>query len=211
MMHSTTALMTLLLLLTAPRVLAQSAELSIVGNLLPGACNTVLEGGGVVDLGTTLAEKLSPSEETALGSVRLPMTVTCLVPVRFAFMGIDNTGDSASVATRYGLGLSPDGERIGGAVISFKDPATDGAPVHYTRSEDGGQQWEPSGNAGSTWLGKVSINGFSTASGVVTGPDPMASLKVDLEIRTYIQPTNALTVDDNVPIQGSATIDLIYL
>lgn len=211
MKRSTHALMTLALLLAAPRASAQSAELTIVGNLLPGACTTVLEGGGVVDLGTTLMEKLSPTEETSLGSVRVPMTVSCQVPVRFAFMGVDNTGDSASVATRYGLGLSPDGEKIGGAVISFKDPDTAGTPVHYTRSEDGGQQWEPSGNEGSTWLGKVSINGFSAASGVVTGPDPLASLQVDLEIRTYIQPTNALTIDDNVPIHGSATIDLIYL
>ncbi|WP_315387725.1 DUF1120 domain-containing protein [uncultured Stenotrophomonas sp.] len=211
MKRSTHALMTLALLLAAPRASAQSAELTIVGNLLPGACTTVLEGGGVVDLGTTLMEKLSTTEETSLGSVRVPMTVSCQVPVRFAFMGIDNTGDSASVATRYGLGLSPDGEKIGGAVISFKDPDTAGTPVHYTRSEDGGQQWEPSGNEGSTWLGKVSINGFSAASGVVTGPDPLASLQVDLEIRTYIQPTNALTIDDNVPIHGSATIDLIYL
>ncbi|WP_070207972.1 MULTISPECIES: DUF1120 domain-containing protein [Stenotrophomonas] len=211
MMKFTTALMTLGLYAAATPVLAQSAELTIVGNLLPGACTTVLAGGGVVDLGTTLAEKLDPTEETSLGSVRVAMTVTCLVPVRFAFMGIDNTGDSASVATRYGLGLSPDAEKIGGAVISFKDPSSDGSPVHYTRSEDGGQQWEPSGNEGSTWLGKVSINGFSTAPGVVTGPDPIASLQVDLEVRTYVQPTNALTIDDNVPIHGSATVDLIYL
>lgn len=57
----------------------------------------------------------------------------------------------------------------------------------------------------------MSINGFSTAPGVVTGPDPIASLQVDLEVRTYVQPTNALTIDDNVPIHGSATVDLIYL
>jgi hypothetical protein len=211
MMTFTNALMTFGLFAAAPTVLAQSAELSIIGNLLPGACSTVLEGGGVVDLGTTLLEKLNTNEETSLGTALVPMTVTCQIPVRFAFMGIDNTGDSASVGTRYGLGLSPDGERIGGAVISFKDPSSDGSPVHYTRSEDGGQQWEPSGNAGSTWLGKQSINGFSTASGATTGPDPMASLQVNLEVRTYIQPTNELTIDDNVPIHGSATVDLIYL
>lgn len=145
MMKFTTALMTLGLYAAATPVLAQSAELTIVGNLLPGACTTVLAGGGVVDLGTTLAEKLDPTEETSLGSVRVAMTVTCLVPVRFAFMGIDNTGDSASVATRYGLGLSPDAEKIGGAVISFKDPSSDGSPVHYTRSEDGGSNGSPAG------------------------------------------------------------------
>lgn len=211
MMKFATALITLGLLAAAPPVLAQSAELTIIGNLLPGACNTVLEGGGVVDLGTTLLEKLNPNEETSLGSAMVPMNVTCQIPVRFAFMGIDNTGDSASSATRYGLGLSPDGERIGGAVISFKEPSSDGSPVHYTRSEDGGQQWEPSGNAGSTWLGKQSINGFSTASGATTGPDPLSSLQVILKVRTYIQPANELTIDDNVPINGSATVDLIYL
>jgi type 1 fimbria pilin len=195
----------------APRVCAQSLDLSIIGTILPGACTVELGGGGVIDLGTVLAEKLDPDEETSLGSVLVPMTVACQVPVRFAFMGLDNTGDTASVATRYGLGLSPDGEKIGGAVIRFKDPTSNGVPVHYTRSEDGGQQWEASSNAGTTWLGKASINGFSTTAGSVDGPDPMESLQTELEVRTYIQPTSALTIEGNVPINGRATIDLIYL
>lgn len=198
-------------LAVAPQVCAQSVDLSIIGNILPGACTATLGGGGVIDLGTVLAEKLDPVEETSLGSVRVPLTVVCQAPVRFAFMGIDNTGDSASVATRYGLGLSPAGEKIGGVVISFKEPTVNGVPLYYTRSEDGGQAWESSGNDGPTWLGKVSINGFSTSPGVLTGPDLIASLQTDLEVRTYIQPTSALTVEGNVPINGSATIDLIYL
>lgn len=211
MMTLSRTLIALAFVVAAPRVYAQSTDLSIIGNILPGACAAELGGDGIVDLGTVLAEKLSATDETALAAVQVPLTVTCQVPVRFAFMGIDNTGDSASVATRYGLGLSPEGEKIGGAVISFKDPTADGAPVHYTRSEDGGQQWEPSGNEGVTWLGKVSINGFSTTAGALTGPDPISSLQVNLLVRTYIQPTNALTIAGDVPINGSATIDLIYL
>lgn len=198
-------------LAVTPQVSAQSVDLSIIGNILPGACTATLGGGGVIDLGTVLAEKLDPVEETSLGSVRVPMTVVCQVPVRFAFKGIDNTGDSASAATRYGLGLSPAGEKIGGAVISFKEPTADGIPLHYTRSEDGGQTWEVSSNEGFTWLGKASINGFSITPGEMTGPAPIASLQTDLEVRTYIQPTSALTLEGDVPINGSATIDLIYL
>ncbi len=195
----------------APRVCAQSLDLSIVGTILPGACSAELGGGGVIDLGTVLAEKLDPVEETSLAPVLVPLTVTCQVPVLFAFKGADNTGDSASVVTRYGLGLTADGEKIGGAVIRFRDPTSDGAPVYYTRSEDGGQEWEVSGNTGTTWLGKASINGFAATEGSVGGPDHLSSLQTQLEIRTYIQPTSALTIDGNVPINGRVTIDLIYL
>lgn len=190
---------------------AQSAELSITGRIPPSACSATLSNDGVVDLGAIRAQSLKRSEETLIREVVVPMQVACSSPIRFAFLGVDNTGDSATVASRYGLGFSPAGEKLGSYVISFEDPSMDGAPGYYTRSSDGGSRWDPSDNTGDTGLGKAMMSGFSSARGVFHGPEPVKFLQVGLRVRIYIAPIDTLTVTGDVILRGSTTIEMTYL
>jgi len=210
-MNIAKSLLALALLAAASGASAQSADVAITGKIFPAACTTELGNGGTIELGDILAEKLNASSETFWGATVVPMTVTCQSAVRFAFIGIDNADGTASEASRYGLGLSPSGEKIGGYVISYRDPLGDRAPVHYTRSPDLGLEWETSGNDNLTWLGKNSFTGFSAASGVVSGPDPFKSLQVNLEVKTYLQGRDELTIEGDVPVNGSMTVDFLYL
>lgn len=95
----------------APTASAQSADVSMAGRILPGACVVQLGGGGVADLGDIRADSLNADVTTLLESVTLPMTVACDSEVRFAFQGVDNNNESSAVPYRYGLGMTSGDER----------------------------------------------------------------------------------------------------
>lgn len=195
---------------TAFEARAQSVELTLTGRIPPAVCSITLANGGVVDLGTMRLQSLNLTEETLVGDAEVPMSVTCDAPMRFAFMGTDNTSNSAPIPARYGLGLTPAGEKIGGAVVSFEDASADGHPAYYTRSDDHGSRWDAAHNGGPRLLEKSAISAFSTTAGTYDGPDPIQSLQVKLRVKTYIAPVDTLTIEGEVLIKGSATIEMSY-
>lgn len=75
---------------------------------------------------------------TELDPVDLTVSVSCDSAVRFALQGVDNTGDSAYTAFRYGLGRTADDEKIGSATIGLKGISIDSANGFATTSYDGG-------------------------------------------------------------------------
>lgn len=194
----------------APTAFAQSADLSITGNIFPGAC-TVSVGGGIADLGDIRAETLNADAATLLAPVTLPMNVDCESEVRFALQGVDNTAESSTQSDRYGLGMTAQDEKIGNANMLVADVTADGVPAHGTFSHDEGLTWNESHSGGHFTLAMPDMLGFAKEESVDTGPAAIKNLQGSLKVIAQIEPTDSLTIDEDVLINGSATINLTYL
>lgn len=194
----------------APNAFAQSTDLSITGRILPGACNVTLDGGGIADFGDISTRDLNEDAVTDLEPVHLAMNVTCESETRFAFQGVDNSGDSSITPDRYGLGLTPAEEKIGSANLRLIDTTLDGYKGYATSSTNNGESWSSSNDVPGT-IGMNLLRGFNAESGTFTGPKAVETLQSTLEVLATIAPTNDLTFSGDVPINGSVTINLIYL
>lgn len=212
-MKFATALLGLAMAAAAQDSFAQeSADLSITGTIFPGSCTFELGNGGVADLGSINTAQLSADAYTDLTPVDLTATIACESAVRYALRGTDNTTDTSAYAGRYGLGLTPDNEKIGGAQIELVDVLADGVPGYGTQSDDGGQSWTVAQNGGiNNVIGMADLRGYAKESGVTAGPAPTEMMVGTLRISARIQPVNELTISDDVPIDGKVSLDLIYL
>lgn len=210
-MNITKTLLALALVATAPAAFAQSADLSVAGNLYPGTCTVDLGNAGVADFGDIRADSLNATDPTTLDPVTLPLTIACDGQVRFAFQGVDNASSSSTQSDRYGIGLTAADEKIGSANLFVADITADGVPGFGTRSDDNGVTWGNSNPGGNYTLAMTDLVGFAKADGVGTGPAAIETLQGSLKVIAQIQPTDALTIDEDVLINGSATVNLTYL
>jgi len=190
---------------------AQSADLSVKGTITPAACMIQLGNNGEVDHGNIASDALSPGEPTPLPTKHVPLAIRCDGATRFAIAFSDNRSGTAwgSGPSIFGLGEAA-GNKIGSYRLQF-DPDSftgDGETIaSYQQSTDNGETWL-SGNAlpvqPDTWVG------FSNdaANG---GPAPFRHVSGPLRVSTVIAPTDALPATDEVPLDGSTTLELKYL
>ncbi len=194
----------------APTAFAQSADLSVTGRIFPGACVVELGNGGNADLGDIRLDSLQSDIHTVLDDVDLPMSVSCESAVRFAFQGVDNNPDTSINESQYGLGLTLADEKIGSARVGLVDVTIDGEQGRARTSEDGGATWTIALVPGYANIGENHLLGFNTGL-VEAAPTAIENLQGTLKVKATIAPTSALTVTDDVQINGSATINLVYL
>lgn len=204
-------LLALALVAAAPRASAQSTDVSITGRIFPGSCDIQLGSGGVADLGLINAAQLNAAVPTDLEPVMLTLAVACESPMRFALEGIDNRNESSAYTRMYGLGLTPESERIGGAELMLGNVTADAAPAYGTASSDSGASWDASSGASLSDLQPNQLRGFAKEQGVTTGPAATTSLQGNLYVGTRIQPLEAIRLTDEVSISGSVTLNVIYL
>jgi type 1 fimbria pilin len=194
----------------APSAFAQSADLSINGRIFPGACVVDLGNGGVAELGSIRLESLQADMTTVLDDVDLNMNIACQSAVRFALEGVDNSHDSSISPSQYGLGVTAADEKIGSARLGFVDVTADGEAAQSMTSDDGGDTWVVNLFPETATIGKGSMLGFRVGTGG-QGPMPIKDLQGTVKVRATIAPTSELTVTEDVPVQGNATINLTYL
>jgi type 1 fimbria pilin len=194
-----------------PNALAQSADLTIIGTILPGACNITLGSNGVADYGDLRSSSLSQTGSTELEAKELSVTVSCDSAVRFAMQGVDNTGDSSFVTGRYGLGRTDDDERIGSAKIGLTAVNVDDANGFATTTYNQGETWSESAVPNPAPIPRDGMIGFATTQGVTTGPAAVKSMRGTLVVQAFIAPTDGMTLTSEVPIRGNATINVMYL
>jgi len=197
---------TALLLLFTPVVFASSnTDLSVSGTITPSACAPLISDGGMVDFGKMSAKSLNADQHTSLPNQSMHVSVRCEGPTFFTLNTIDNrAGTSANHDRWHGLGMTPNDEKIGGASFHLYTPVADGVAVRMINSEDGGVTWGPANELNHLWLTTIAKSGEET---------PIAAQEFDAEIRlyTHVAPSERLTLLDEVPIDGHATIQLKYL
>ena len=190
----------------APQAFAASTtDLSVRGSITPSACAPLISGGGVVDFGKMSVNSLNADQHTALPNQSMQLSVRCEAPTFFTLNTIDNrSGSSANHDRWHGLGMTPNDEKLGGSAFHLYNSVADGAAVRVIVSDDGGVSWEPANELNHLWL---------TAFARINQLDPIAVQDFDAEIRlfTHIAPADNLTLVDEVPVDGHATVQLKYL
>ena len=114
------------------------------------------------------------------------------------------TGSSAINPAHHGLGIINDDQKLGSVALGLFDPVADSQPVQAILSRDGGATWYPS-----SYLGHAGLTSFATPSDPYT-PIALQELSARLRAFTMIVPATDLTLLDEVPIDGQATLQLKY-
>lgn len=211
-----TVFATSLLIGTAPHVFAVSAvDLTVKGLITPVACTPSLSNNGLVDYGKISRQDLSADKRTQLRDQTLDFSLQCDGPARFALLMRDNRDGSAIVNSEiyYGLNHDNSGNKIGLYSLNF-DPAStvvDGwSQVFRTDSTTGGLAWSSS-NSRSIPIGARSYLGFTDTAGSNAGPIAIQTLTSRVTIETVIAPMSELDLSVDVQLDGSATLDVVYL
>ncbi|SDR42345.1 Protein of unknown function [Pseudomonas grimontii] len=205
MSKSLTLLSTALLLnMFSPVQAASSIDLAVKGLITPSACAPTLSGAGVVDHGKISAKDLKPDNPTSLPKHFLRMNVSCEAPTLFGLRGIDNRA-SSGLTSNYGLGFVNGDKKLGWFYLYLNNPMMDGLPARSIVSYDNGSTWQPEDN-----LEPLALFAMSDLSDTNT-PIAARELAVELEVASGIFATNGMDLSQEVPIDGSATIEVKYL
>ncbi|WP_395609039.1 DUF1120 domain-containing protein [Pseudomonas sp. B22129] len=206
-MKTLNALFTTLLLTGAgSAIAASSVDLTVRGLITPSACEPTLSGGGNVEIGKISAKDLKADEMTRLAEQTLQLAVTCDAATLMAIEPKDNRAGSASEVddSAFGLGLVNSSEKLGFFQMIVQSPVGDGTELGPIVSRDGGLTW--------TRLIFLINNGITSVANTTTiAPVPVQSLVTDLIIAPFIAPASSLTLTEEVPIDGSATLTVKYL
>lgn len=191
-------------------------DLTLRAHFAPTACQPTLSDQGVVDYGTLYAKDLSATHETPLPTRTVRLSVTCDAPARFGLRMKDNRDGSATGGTdetAYGLDLDASNNKIGRFYLTV-DPAEFSADslstLYRTDSTSNGAAWSSS-TARQIPMAANSLMGFTDKTGVTTGPLAIQVLTGTMRIKTYLAPIQSLDLRDVVRINGSGTLEIIYL
>ncbi|MGX5796834.1 DUF1120 domain-containing protein [Pseudomonas sp. E2-15] len=187
---------------------ASSIDLTVQGLITPSACAPNLSSGGIIDHGKVAAKDLKLDNWTLLSKHSLQLEITCDAPTLLGLQGIDNQGNSHDPLNSYGLGLV-DGKKLGNYVLVFVNPTADGAPISVLESRDNGLTWREN-FPGDIWPASY-LASFGDRSTGNWAPTPVQHLTSELRVETLIAPTAGMNLTNEVPINGSATLEVKYL
>ena len=204
--HLKPLIATLLLAGSASAFAASSVDLTVTGLITPSACEPTLSNGGTVDYGKISAKDLKPDQATSLPWQSVQLTVTCDAATLMALESKDNRGGSSygGNTTEFGLGLINSSEKLGDMELRIVSPVADGVAARGIGSIDGGLTWF-------TDYYLANNNLISVADASTVAPMPVQLFTSELSIRPRIAPTNQLTLNNEVAIDGSVTVTVRYL
>ncbi|MBO0491813.1 DUF1120 domain-containing protein [Pseudomonas sp. Marseille-Q1929] len=196
----------LLLAACAPGAFAASnADLSVSGSITPSSCEPTLSNGGVIDHGKMTAKDLQPAKPTLLDPAEMRFEVHCEGETFFTLTTVDNrAGTSAINPALHGLGTTAEDEKLGSVAFTLFDPVADNNPVNVISSRNGGGNWSVS-----PYLGHEALTSFAAIGGPNT-PIALKDLSARFRAFTIIVKSTDLTLLDEVPIDGQATLQLKY-
>lgn len=199
------AIMLLLAACTPGAFAASTTDLSVSGIITPASCTPNLSNGGVVDHGKLTAKDLHLDAPTSLQTGEMSLQVNCEGATFFTLTTVDNrAGSSAINPAHHGLGIINDDQKLGSVAFGVFDPVADNVPVQAIQSRDGGATWRPS-----SYLGHAALTSFAATNAPAT-PIALQDLSARLRAFTIIVPATDLTLLDEVPIDGQATLQLKY-
>lgn len=198
-----------------PAIAASSVDLSVKGSITPSACSPTLSKGGVVEHGKISVSDLNPQPHlnTLLPTATLELTVSCAAATLVAIKSRDNRAGSSAepdnFTKNFGLGFVDGDKKVGWYILKMGNALADGGVRSLIESADGNtwlnadpadQVWQPG------WWRSV-----AAASGGAELPVPVQNMTVDIRVETTILALMQLPVGQEIPIDGSATLDIVYL
>ncbi|WP_164861060.1 DUF1120 domain-containing protein [Pantoea dispersa] len=215
-------------LAASANVMAESVDLVVKGTIAPIACKANLAGGGVIDYGVISPESLKADAFTNLPQKLTNLTVTCDSPAKIA-IGVTNnrvgsilgrpelqewsyptTGAKLfNYATFPALGLGmANGKPIGAWGARFNDGLADGAAAAIIGTTNKGATWGLDGYMYAD-TARNTLKTLAKTGEVV----PMAAkvFSYDIMVEAYINKTTDLDLTKPIALDGSATLELVYL
>lgn len=197
--------------------LASTTDITVTGVIRPGACTPSLSGGGVFDFGVITPDQLARFGQTQFRSPAQQLNVQCDAPTRFALRAVDNRAGSASWAPgspiAFGLGQHK-GNLIGAyfiQTVASSYVADGSSSVRRLVTSDSGATWQPDGNSAFSHIYNGAagrFHGFAVGADV---PTAIRHLSTDLQIDMRLNSLVALSVADDIPIDGASTLEVTYL
>lgn len=192
-----------------------TVALALQASVVPAACRLQLGNDGLVDFGVIEAGQLSASNTSTLRR-SLSAAVTCDGPTRFALRAMDNRQPAtvshvqgAERSTLFGAGK----KASDGLAWSLQFEGTilgDGQVLQPLYSTQGGGGWEPT--AKTTFFHVDNrLLGFASSDRTTVGPALIRQLDAMLMVELYVAPLRQLDLRDETPIDGAATLELVYL
>jgi hypothetical protein len=194
---------------------ASTVDLNVNGLIIPGACTPTLHAGGLVDFGKVSQQDLNLTTGTRLPLKSLNLLISCNGAVRYALRMRDNRDGTAHVNSEiyYGLGLDSSGNKVGVYSVSFDPTQTvaDAVPqIHGTESTTGGAAWRTA-NRNPIDIGAKSLLGFTDSEGSTAGPSAIQTLSSTLTLEAVINAKQNLDLSTDIPMDGSGTLEVVYL
>ncbi|WP_050478106.1 DUF1120 domain-containing protein [Herbaspirillum rhizosphaerae] len=220
----TFAALTSTLLVSALAHAATTTELKVTGVIRPAACTPSFTGGGTVDFGVIPPNTLSDTAATPLAGKHIPFTITCDASTKVAIRALDNRktsiapGVAAVLPTTpgdnlaFGLGTVA-GKKVGAYIIRISTTAllADGAaPSILSDNTSNAGVWANSGSTVSYFANDGSLRKSFAPLGT-TAPGSYKSVSGNLYIHPVIDKKANLDLTGDVPLDGSATIEVQYL
>ena len=193
----------------------RSREAILRARFAPGACEPVLSNAGLVDFGRLSKSDLNTDQDTRLPPKTLTLRVGCDAPTHFALVMHDNRSGSATVNSEiyYGLALDNRGNKIGLYSLNV-DPADASADsfarLYRTDSTTTGAAWSTASSRPIP-IGQKSYLGFTDIAGSTAGPVAIQNLTTGVTVEAVIAPASSLDLSTAVQLDGSGTIEIIYL
>jgi type 1 fimbria pilin len=207
---------------TSFQATAASTDLTITGEIANGACDVTLEDSGIVDFGDILNSSLVAGG-TKLDDKIVGMSILCQAPSYIAFHITDNRADSVftgsvsgapPVDRRYGLNRDSSGNAVGfyafhmaSTSLNSVNGVTAGNMIYRVNNQIEGGTWQSLGNTIYTGVG----NYLSFAEPSTTTPTPVNNVDVNLTVKTTLAPTSDLNTTQEITLDGSSTVEIIYL
>lgn len=210
-------LLATLLTSVATAVAAPSVDITVTGSIVPGGCTPTLSNA-LFDHGRLYTRDLLAAAPTVLHDRARTSTlnINCESATAYALRAVDNRADSVldnNDGSRFGLGLTTNNEKIGSYRLRVEPEGStlDGEPALLLLGSPSGRAWSPAERRGRSLRNDGRLIGLTSRS--VEGGGPMAAKKAALTLTSYltIAPTDSLTLDDEVPLAGVATLELFYL
>ncbi|WP_201194181.1 DUF1120 domain-containing protein [Pseudomonas fluorescens] len=187
---------------------ASSTDLSVTGTITPAACTPQLSNGGVIDYGKISVKDLAAT--TQLPPVTVQMSVSCDAATFFAVNIQDNrentVGGINPSRSYFGLGLGENDHKIGWYMLKMNNALADGEALPVVESVNG-QTWFPASDGTvwqPGWMRSVSGPGSPDYA-----PVSMQMLVANLVVASTLYKPKVITQE--MPIDGSATLDIVYL
>lgn len=197
--------------------LAQSADLNVIGTIVPTSCTPTFTGGTTVDLGAIPASTLNTTTQTTLTARPTELVVTCDAPAMIQLNVIDNRAATLNGAVtppgipgyergfyNYGLGAI-DGVNIGAFFMQLGTPTLDGVDAVFVQKQWSGGVWTQF----YPYLSKGNV--YTSAGAVATGPGSATVHTYPMGILPVITKGEDLPLANEIPIDGSITLEVTQI
>jgi hypothetical protein len=199
------------LALSATSVLADTADLRVIGTIAPSACTPVFAGGAVVDYGVIPPASLGQTTGSTLAAHDVNYTITCNAPLPISTTWSDmraGTPDLPGLAS-FGLGTH-NGVNIGRYSLAniVAGTTADGNPVDVIQQNNPGSAWVKATTAD---IANDGIRQYSYAQVGSLVPGNYSVYAGAIRVTAYITPTQNLDMSTQITLDGLSTMTVNYL